>query len=728
MPSLKPKIAILGGGVAGVTAAWELSRQGWEEHFESITVYQRGWRLGGKGASGRGEHGRIEEHGLHIWLGFYENAFRMMRECYDELTGASGFFASVDEAFERSSSFVVTERRPEGWLMWPAEFPEDDSMPGGGDPLPSPWQLVVRAIALAEHFLRSVHRSAGVRPADNPVRIRPAEPRPASRVRLRTLPPPFSDRLGRLLDSASAWITEAAGMTAEGVVATALAIAAALEDDPEQHEPEVHGGLISLLELAAELARHVLLPARLTDAERREWYLADILMACVRGVLRDGLLTHPDGLDAIDQWDFTDWLIHHGADSEAAGCALITTVVYDLQFAYREGDPDRPSCSAATALRGLVRLFFSYRGAIAWKMRAGMGDAIFAPLYHVLVGRGVQFRFFHRIDGLHPSADGRRIASINVAEQVALRDPDTPYDPLIDVRGLWCWPNRPRTELLADADGIVPDELESIWRPSGRPDVRNFDLRDGDDFDIVVLAIPVGAHRLVCKDLVQAKPAWRRSADHIGTIYTQAFQLWLSATMEDLGCPGSPATTGGYLEPFDTYADMGQLIERENWPDGHVKAIAYFCNAMPTPTGRPDPDDHGLPARENAKVKASALRFLRRNMAELWPSGVKRYPTDFQWDLLVAEDSRQGPARFDSQFWRANVDPSERYVLPLPGTARYRLHPGRSGYQNLYVAGDWTACGLNAGCVEAAVISGMLAANAISGSPKLSAIVGYRHW
>ena len=28
-------------------------------------------------------------------------------------------------------------------------------------------------------------------------------------------------------------------------------------------------------------------------------------------------------------------------------------------------------------------------------------------------------------------------------------------------------------------------------------------------------------------------------------------------------------------------------------------------------------------------------------------------------------------------------------------------------------AGDWTACHLNAGCVEAAVISGMLAANAI---------------
>jgi len=43
--------------------------------------------LGGKGASGRNmDHGaRIEEHGLHVWAGFYENAFRMMTRCYEEL-------------------------------------------------------------------------------------------------------------------------------------------------------------------------------------------------------------------------------------------------------------------------------------------------------------------------------------------------------------------------------------------------------------------------------------------------------------------------------------------------------------------------------------------------------------------------------------------------------------------------------------------------------------------
>jgi uncharacterized protein with NAD-binding domain and iron-sulfur cluster len=50
-----------------------------------VTVYQRGWRLGGKAASHRGVHDRIEEHGLHIWLGYYDNAFRLIRDCYAEL-------------------------------------------------------------------------------------------------------------------------------------------------------------------------------------------------------------------------------------------------------------------------------------------------------------------------------------------------------------------------------------------------------------------------------------------------------------------------------------------------------------------------------------------------------------------------------------------------------------------------------------------------------------------
>ena len=48
-------------------------------------------------------------------------------------------------------------------------------------------------------------------------------------------------------------------------------------------------------------------------------------------------------------------------------------------------------------------------------------------------------------------------------------------------------------------------------------------------------------------------------------------------------------------------------------------------------------------------------------------------------------------------------------------------------YDNLTIAGDWTNCGLNMGCVEAAMMSGRLAAHAISESPRLEDIIGYDH-
>ncbi|HEY4575095.1 MAG TPA: FAD-dependent oxidoreductase, partial [Thermoanaerobaculia bacterium] len=85
------------------------------------------------------------------------------------------------------------------------------------------------------------------------------------------------------------------------------------------------------------------------------------------------------------------------------------------------------------------------------------------------------------------------------------------------------------------------------------------------------------------------------------------------------------------------------------------------------------------------------------------------------------------PERFATQYWTANVNPSDRYVLTLPGTAKDRISPLDNTYDNLTVAGDWTACGLTLGCVESAVISGRLAAHALSGWPRLEDIVGFDH-
>ena len=77
---------------------------------------------------------------------------------------------------------------------------------------------------------------------------------------------------------------------------------------------------------------------------------------------------------------------------------------------------------------------------------------------------------------------------------------------------------------------------------------------------------------------------------------------------------------------------------------------------------------------------------------------------------------------------QANYHGSERYTLSLPGSIARRISPLDRSIDNLVIAGDWTANGLDCGCVEAAVMSGMLAAHAITGSsPALSEIAGFDH-
>ena len=73
----KPRIVIVGGGPAGLSAAFHLtSDPNWRDKIASITVYQLGWRLGGKGSTGRNvtRGARIEEHGIHGFCNFYFNS------------------------------------------------------------------------------------------------------------------------------------------------------------------------------------------------------------------------------------------------------------------------------------------------------------------------------------------------------------------------------------------------------------------------------------------------------------------------------------------------------------------------------------------------------------------------------------------------------------------------------------------------------------------------------
>ena len=125
--------------MAGLTAAWALSAPECRDRFD-VTVFERGWNLGGKGASTRGMHQRIEEHGLHVWLGYYDNAFRLMRQVYEHLdrprTDPECSVRTWRDAFIPSDEVVVFERQRGGWAPWAAHFRQNAKVPGlPGTPL-----------------------------------------------------------------------------------------------------------------------------------------------------------------------------------------------------------------------------------------------------------------------------------------------------------------------------------------------------------------------------------------------------------------------------------------------------------------------------------------------------------------------------------------------------------------------------------------------------------------
>ena len=145
------KIAIIGGGVGAVTAAYAITQlPDWQDRYQ-ITFYQIGWRLGGKGASGRNaaRGQRIEEHGLHIWAGFYDNGFRLMRDCYETLnrTGLRSPDAplgTLDKAFRGLNHFLLADEvtQADGTRSlrpWRIDFPEIAGQPGEGGLLPTPF-------------------------------------------------------------------------------------------------------------------------------------------------------------------------------------------------------------------------------------------------------------------------------------------------------------------------------------------------------------------------------------------------------------------------------------------------------------------------------------------------------------------------------------------------------------------------------------------------------------
>jgi uncharacterized protein with NAD-binding domain and iron-sulfur cluster len=679
------KVAIIGGGMAALSAAWRLSEPGSRDRFDSITVYQRGWRLGGKAASSRGPNGRIEEHGLHIWLGSYENAFALLRECYAELDRASTDptvpIRTWEEAIAPADNPGLADRWNGNWVTWQGTHPRDDKLPG--DPTSTGRELT--AAAFVERALRLVLAFADslrdVTPGHLMLSVSPDPPAPP-------LSPPFD--------------------------ATVRATLAALLGMVDPQFSQVPAS--DVLEHALHAVRNAIDSDNRVD-RRRSWVLISLVVAAVRGIVADKLITDARGFAAVNDEDFYDWVLRHGAHRDVLDSAMVRGV-YDLVFGYRDGDPRRPAVGAGVMTFLIGQVLFGYRGAIFWKMTAGMGDVVVAPLYQALRRRGVEFEFFHRLDGLHLDTSRQSVATITMARQARLADGLQRYEPLISVGGLPVFPKHPLTGQLRTTAAL--DATESYFGATDDAEIRT--LRRAVDFDHVVLAASIGMLPLVAGELIDDRPEWRDMTAHVRTVATQAFQIWLRPDEASLGWGTPGATVSAYVPPFDTWASMPQTLWAENWPRAERPGtVAYFCGSLDAPW--PTTDDRLVYLnRYTDQVHNAAVKFLDQHVGLYFPNAVTE--RGFAWHLLSGVNGQRGREALATQHVSVNIDPSDRYVQSLPGSDQYRLRPDESGYDNLVLAGDWTDCGMNAGCIEAAVMSGLQAANALLGRGRFHRIRG----
>ena len=126
------RVAILGGGMAGLSAAWRLSEP--DSGASEVTVYQRGWRLGGKGASSGGSTDGSRSTACTCGSATTTTRSVFCGTCTASSTGPVRIPAAPsarwEDGFFPASLIGLGSEEAGGWADWLAWFPENDQLPG----------------------------------------------------------------------------------------------------------------------------------------------------------------------------------------------------------------------------------------------------------------------------------------------------------------------------------------------------------------------------------------------------------------------------------------------------------------------------------------------------------------------------------------------------------------------------------------------------------------------
>lgn len=700
----KRRVVICGAGIAGLTAAYELTAPELNGAYD-VTVYQLGWRPGGKLASGRDSRGRNIEHGLHIWFGFYENAFRLLREVYDEWRPSHGQRITKAEDAIRAQRFTPIGNDAQGAPAWiDICFPENAGEPGVGDVDLSLATCLVNCLNL---LLRLYDRTL------------------SANSRMQAIEPvlPIDRKTAQMLARNRGEAHRMAlpeELTARQYLEVAAEQLAEFDEQRAWLAPEEIGFVPKALKeisTAVNKAGYAAIP----DGELLAQTL-ELAAAFLDGIFADIVLEQRE-ISEIDGMDFRDWLVRHGAARSIVKQNRFVRALYDTMFQYPDGEIAKASYGAGTASQVVLRMLGTYRGALAWELQAGAGEALIAPLFEVLRARDVEFHFFHKLTGVGISPDGVSVSSLRFDRQVRLKDPTIDFEPPELRFGFMGWGTTPNWGKIKDGERLeaLKVDLESHWC---NEKVCTFQIERIADFDEVVLAVPLGVLKdfgsgeSPCQELINSSEQFKSMTEKLQLVPSISVQLWTSIGLADLGWTApKPALVSG-PEPLDIWADMSQLRVGEIYANGAPAAsLQYLCDVFPSTLYKRPSTQLGVKDEAQAKALYRATDWLTTKASVLWP---RAYPQgQFDWNVLYAPGNLNGQDRLSAQVVRANINPSDCCVATSAASTAWRLKTGGTGIEHLYLAGAWIDTGFNTECVEAAVMSGMQAARAITGEAKV---------